>query len=309
MNTKLSTIAAAALTAAVTSTTLLTAGSATAAAHSVRAIPAAVASARTTAANKALVVYVYNQMFNHGNTAVIDRYVTPTYIQHNPTIANGPDALRQLVETLHANNPDSRNVIEHVIAQGDLVLLQTDAGVTATSKGAAIVDVFRVQDGKLAEHWDTIQPVPATTVSGHDMFSTLSRPPTATPGPGADTATSESIVLSYLRDLTGSHDLSAVGRYVSPSLYQHDPTLADGAAATEKAYADLFAAYPGYTATVAKVVAEGDLVAVHAHVQDYPGDLGTSVYEIFRVLHGKIVEHWSDTQNVPATSVNGNSMF
>jgi predicted SnoaL-like aldol condensation-catalyzing enzyme len=305
---KLTTIAAAALAAAVTATTLLTATSA-AAANSVRANPAAVASAGNTAANKALVVYVYNQLFNRGNTSVIDKYVSPDYIQHNPTIANGPDALRQLVETLHASNPDSRNVIEHVIAQGDLVLLQTDAGVTATSKGAAIVDVFRVQNGKLAEHWDTIQPVPATTVSGHDMFSTLSLPATATPGPEADTATNESIVLSYLRDLAGKHDLSAVSRYVSPSLYQHDPTLADGAAATEKAYADLFAEYPDYTATVAKVVAQGDLVAVHTHVQDHPGDLGTSVYEIFRVQHGKIVEHWSDTQNVPATSVNGNSMF
>jgi predicted SnoaL-like aldol condensation-catalyzing enzyme len=88
-----------------------------------------------------------------------------------------------------------------------------------------------------------------------------------------------------------------------------DPALADGAAATEKAYADLFAAYPQYTATVAMVVAQGDLVAVHTHVQDAPGELGTSVYEIFRVQHGKIVEHWSDTQDVPATSVNGNSMF
>jgi predicted SnoaL-like aldol condensation-catalyzing enzyme len=105
------------------------------------------------------------------------------------------------------------------------------------------------------------------------------------------------------------HDLSAVRCYVSPSLYQHDPTLADGAAATEKAYAALFSAHPGYTAKVAKAVAEGDLVAVHTHVQNAPGDLGTSVYEIFRVSHGKIVEHWSVTQNVPATSVNGNSMF
>ena len=87
------------------------------------------------------------------------------------------------------------------------------------------------------------------------------------------------------------------------------PSPLKSAAATEKAYADLFAAYPDYTATVAKVVAEGDLVAVHTHVQDHPGDLGTSVYEIFLVQHGKIVEHWSDTQDVPATSVNGNSMF
>jgi predicted SnoaL-like aldol condensation-catalyzing enzyme len=280
-----------------------------AASNAVPASPVAAASARTTAANKALVTYVYDQLFNHANTSVIDRYVRSDYIQHNPTVANGPDALRQLVETLHANNPDSRNIIEHVVAQDDLVLLQSDAGASATFAGVAIVDVFRVQDGKIAEHWDTIQPVPDTTVSGHDMFSTLSRPATATPSPSANTAGNEAIVLRYLRGLTGKHDLSAVDRYVAPSLYQHDPTIADGAAATRKAYADLFAAYPQYAASVAKVVAEGDFVAVHTHVRDAPGDLGTSVYEIFRVQHSKIVEHWSVTQDVPATSVNGNSMF
>ncbi|MEV7344456.1 nuclear transport factor 2 family protein [Streptomyces sp. NPDC093544] len=74
-----------------------------------------------------------------------------------PTVANGPDALRQLVESPRASNPDGRNVIEHVAALGDLVLLESNAGVSATSKGAAIVDVFRVQDGKIAERWDTIQ--------------------------------------------------------------------------------------------------------------------------------------------------------
>jgi predicted SnoaL-like aldol condensation-catalyzing enzyme len=306
VNVKLATGAVAVLTAAVAS--LMIAGPATAT-DSVRANPAAGVPARTTSANKALVVYVYDQLFNHANTSVIDKYVRSDYIQHNPTVANGPDALRQLVETLHATNPDSRNVIEHVVAQDDLVLLQTLAGASATFPGLAIVDVFRVQDGKIAEHWDTIQPVPGTTVSGHDMFSTLSSPATATPDPRANTAGNESVVLRYLRALTGKHDLSAVDRYVSPSLYQHDPALADGACATRKAYADLFAAYPDYAAAVAKVVAEGDYVAVHTHVQDAPSDLGTSVYEIFRVQHGKIVEHWSDTQDVPTTSVNGNSMF
>jgi predicted SnoaL-like aldol condensation-catalyzing enzyme len=139
------------------------------------------------------------------------------------------------------------------------------------------------------------------------MFSTLSRPATATPAPKADTAGNKSLVLRYLRYLTDKHDLSAVKRYVSPSLHQHDPTLANGAAATTKAYAELFAARSDYAATVAK--AEGDLVAVHTHIQNAPGDLGTSLYEIFRARHGKIVEHWSVTQSVPATSVNGNSMF
>ncbi|MGY5058443.1 nuclear transport factor 2 family protein [Streptomyces sp. 900105755] len=267
-------------------------------------------SARETAANKALVTYVYKQLFTYYDTSVIDKYVSPDYIQHNPNVANGPEALRRLVENLKATaTPGSGSVTTHVIAQGDLVLLQTHAGTSDTFSGIGLVDVFRVEHHKIVEHWDTIQPVPATTANGHDMFGTLTSPQTDAAGPASHTAASERVVRAYVQQLTGRKDVTAVDRYLAPDLVQHDPALADGAAATKQAYTDLFAAHPQYRATVAKVVAEGDLVAVHLHDQNSPSDLGTSVYEIFRVHHGRIVEHWALTQAVPATSVNGNSMF
>ncbi|WP_089100689.1 nuclear transport factor 2 family protein [Streptomyces hyaluromycini] len=300
--------------AAVAAATALATGPATAvsrsAGHPGTGAAAGPVSARETAADKALVTYVYKQLFTYYDTSVIDKYISPDYVQHNPTVANGPEALRQLVENLKATaTPGSGSVTTHVIAQGDLVLLQTNAGASATSKGIVLVDVFRVANHKIVEHWDTIQPVPATTANGHDMFSTLTSPQTDAAGPASHTAASERVVRAYVQQLTGRKDLGAVDRYVSPKLVQHDPALADGAAATKQAYADLFAAHPQYQATVAKVVAEGDLVAVHLHDQNSPSDLGTSVYEIFRVRGGKIVEHWAVTQAVPATSANGNSMF
>ncbi|MFF4314677.1 nuclear transport factor 2 family protein [Streptomyces sp. NPDC001507] len=267
-------------------------------------------SARETAANKALVTYVYKQLFTYYDTSVIDKYVSPDYIQHNPNVANGPEALRRLVENLKATaTPGSGSVTTHVIAQGDLVLLQTHAGTSDTFSGIGLVDVFRVEHHKIVEHWDTIQPVPATTANGHDMFGTLTSPQTDAAGPASHTAASERVVRAYVQQLTGRKDVTAVDRYLAPDLVQHDPALADGAAASKQAYTDLFAAHPQYRATVAKAVAEGDLVAVHLHDQNSPSDLGTSVYEIFRVHHGRIVEHWALTQAVPATSVNGNSMF
>ncbi|MFD4604119.1 nuclear transport factor 2 family protein [Streptomyces sp. NPDC058464] len=300
--------------AAVAAATALATGPATAvsrpAGHPGTGAATGSVSARETAADKALVTYVYKQLFTYYDTSVIDKYVSPDYIQHNPTVANGPEALRRLVENLKATaTPGTGSVTTHVIAQGDLVLLQTHAGTSDTFSGIGLVDVFRVANHKIVEHWDTIQPVPATTANGHDMFATLTAPRTDAAGPASHTAASERVVRAYVRQLTGRKDLGAVDRYVSPKLVQHDPTLADGAAATKQAYADLFAAHPQYQATVAKVVAEGDLVAVHLHDQNTPSDLGTSVYEIFRVRGGKIVEHWAVTQAVPATSANGNSMF
>jgi len=57
---------------------------------------------RQAQANKQLVLYFNDQLFNDDNLSVIDKYVSPDYTQHNPTAANGPDALRQLVIQLHA---------------------------------------------------------------------------------------------------------------------------------------------------------------------------------------------------------------
>lgn len=57
------------------------------------------------------------------------------------------------------------------------------------------------------------------------------------------------------------------------------------------------------------MLADGDLVMLHVHSQDKPGDLGVAVVDIFRVQDGKIAEHWDVIQPVPAKDANGNGMF
>ena len=274
-----------------------------------RSWPAPGHGANVTAADKALVTNVFNQLFNDGNLADIDTYFGPTYTQHNPTVADGTEALRQLVEFVQANFPQFHLEVKRVIAQGDLVLLQSHTALTPGAAGQTTVDIFRVANGRIVEHWDNLQDVPATTVSGHDLFSTLSSPETTSTGPESATGSSERLVTRYFTAVTKYHRTSAIGRFVAPNLYQHDPNIADGAAATRKYYANLFSADPQATYTVARVIAEGDLVAVHSHLRKTSTDLGESVVDIYRVEHGKIVEHWDNTQAVPATAANSNTMF
>jgi predicted SnoaL-like aldol condensation-catalyzing enzyme len=262
-----------------------------------------------TAANKALVTYFYDQLFNKGDLSVIDRYVSPGYIQHNPTVADGPEALRTLIVNRKAATPQAQNTVERVVAQGDLVLIQSNGQNTPGTTGIEVVDVFRVSGGKIVEHWDTLQPVPASTASGNDLFSTLSRPQTSATGPAVLTQSSERTVSAYFAGLNQGHDLTAVDRYVSKTLYQHDPSLADGSAAVKAAYAARFAAFPESIVSSELVVGQGDLVSVRYHYQSSAADLGQAVTEIFRVRDGRIVEHWAAAQPVPATSANGNTMF
>ncbi|MDX6584789.1 MAG: hypothetical protein QOI10_3973 [Solirubrobacterales bacterium] len=131
-----------------------------------------------TAANKALVTYFYEQLFNQGNLSVIDAYVSPTYIQHNPFVADGPEPLRALITRQKQTNPQQHNTVSQVIAQGDLVLVHSISRPTPDALGTEVVDVFRVSKGKLVEHWDTLQPVSATPAPPFhkDPHSIVSKP-------------------------------------------------------------------------------------------------------------------------------------
>jgi predicted SnoaL-like aldol condensation-catalyzing enzyme len=207
---------------------------------------------RQAAANKALVVYFQDQLWNDGNLSVIDKYVSPGYVQHNPTAGNGPDPLRQLVTEVRSAFPQLHITIVRAVAEGDLVVLQENGASVPGGPGQANFDMYRVENGKVVEHWDVLQNEPASTVSGNDMLSQLSTP-SGNAAPAAVTARDKGIALDYVTSLMQDHDLSAIGQYVAPSLYQHDPTLANGSAALEQSYSSLFAQYPSFNVHVAQV--------------------------------------------------------
>ena len=94
-----------------------------------------------------------------------------TYIQHNPNVNNGRQAFIDFFEPYFASHPDLLpSEIKRVVAEGNLVILHVHSRQTKTDRGYAVMDIFRVESGKIVEHWDTMQPVPEKTVSGNSMF-------------------------------------------------------------------------------------------------------------------------------------------
>jgi predicted SnoaL-like aldol condensation-catalyzing enzyme len=119
-------------------------------------------------ANKALVSEVMEAVFIRRDASAVEKYFSSTYVQHNPIIPNGRDAIPGLIAGLAK---DFRYEPGMIVAQGDLVMIHgryTGWG----PKPMIAVDVFRISDGKLVEHWDVMQEeVPASkTVSGNGMF-------------------------------------------------------------------------------------------------------------------------------------------
>ena len=127
------------------------------------------AASATAAANKKLVVDFYRVVFIEKRVVEgFERYVAPGYIQHNPLLASGRDAAVKFLTPRITR--DSISDIKRVIAEGDLVVLHVHSRNNLTDRGRAVVDIFRVADGKIIEHWDVIQAVPAKAENPNTMF-------------------------------------------------------------------------------------------------------------------------------------------
>ena len=122
--------------------------------------------------NKAVVLGFYEMAFNqHKLQEAVDTYIGSEYIQHNPTVPDGTQAFIDTFTPYVKANPESRNHVKQVVAEGDLVVLHSLGQRNPQDRGTALVDIFRVDsNGKIVEHWDVIQPVPDKTASGNGMF-------------------------------------------------------------------------------------------------------------------------------------------
>jgi predicted SnoaL-like aldol condensation-catalyzing enzyme len=121
-------------------------------------------------ANKKIVVDFYEKGLNQKDYDAAAKYFGPRYVQHNPGAANGPEGFKRLVGLLKEKFPNSHGEIKRVIAEGDLVVLHVHSKREPTDRGRAIVDIFKVENGKIVEHWDVIQDIPEKSANDNTMF-------------------------------------------------------------------------------------------------------------------------------------------
>jgi predicted SnoaL-like aldol condensation-catalyzing enzyme len=122
---------------------------------------------------KRIVVDYYTTSFAGDPEKAAADYLVPGYIQHNPTVADGPDEFIRGVHLLRNQYPNMRLDIKRVIAEGDLVATHSYVDFepdNPENRGGAFMDFFRLEDGKIVEHWDVIQEVPETSANTNGMF-------------------------------------------------------------------------------------------------------------------------------------------
>lgn len=97
--------------------------------------------------------------------------------------------------------------------------------------------------------------------------------------------------------------------WVDPGYVQHNPMAATGREAAIAFLEPFFAGHPDIRYSIARVIADGNLVAIHSHGVFSPGDRGIAVVDILRIEGCKVMEHWDVVQAVPEKAANSNGMF
>ena len=235
-----------------------------------------------------------------GDTTFIKENVATDYIQHNPVAPDGQAGLLGFVEYLGSlDTPVEINPVR-VLTDGDLVVVHSKYQLDGAK---AVFDLFRVNDGKIVEHWDAIQDIPAETASGRTM----------TDGPTKivdreKTAANKALVTNFVTDILVKGEGDKLPNYIGEMYHQHNPNVADGLEGLGNFIGYLTENNISFSyGKIHNIVAEGNFVFTQSE-----GDFGgnpTAFYDLFRVENNEIVEHWDVVQQIPTEFAHNNGMF
>ena len=121
-------------------------------------------------ANRKIVLDFYEKGLNQKDADAAIAYMGNRYVQHNPNAADGPEGLRKFIAFLREKFPNSRSEIKRSFVDGDYVILHVHAVREPGTRGSAIVDIFKLENGKIVEHWDVVQPIPENPANSNTMF-------------------------------------------------------------------------------------------------------------------------------------------
>ena len=121
-------------------------------------------------ANRTVVLAFYEKGLNQKDADAALAHVGDRYVQHNPNAADGPDGFRKFIGFLREKFPNSHSEIKRSFVDGDYVTLHVHAVREPGTRGNAIVDIFKLENGKIVEHWDVAQDIPEKMPHNNGMF-------------------------------------------------------------------------------------------------------------------------------------------
>jgi predicted SnoaL-like aldol condensation-catalyzing enzyme len=120
--------------------------------------------------NLRIATEMYERVLFPFDASLVDRYIAPDYRQHSALAPDGRDALKAFLVQARADYPQARTEIKRSFADGDHVIFHVHVVLEPETPGYAVADIFRLEGGLIAEHWDVIQPAAATAPHANGIF-------------------------------------------------------------------------------------------------------------------------------------------
>ena len=240
-----------------------------------------------------------------GDTTVAEEVLTDGYIQHNLAFGTGKGAFIDAVNGL-AGAPVKTTVNNiRAFEDGNYVVLHTIYNFAGAGEQVGF-DVFRFEDGKIAEHWDNLLEIKNPNPSGHTQTDGTTEIKDLD-----KTEENKKVVAGFVGDVLRGENPGNLQNYYDGNNYiQHNPDIADGLDGLGAALQSM--AEQGIKMVYNKthfVVGQGNFVL--AASEGSFADVPTTYYDLFRVENGKIAEHWDAMERLAdrATWKNENGKF
>lgn len=121
-------------------------------------------------ANRRLVLEVYERVLKPLDSSRVDDFFVPEYLQHNPLAESGAAGLKKFLDWARATSPDATHDVKRIFVDGDHVVAHVHVVINPGDLGNAVVDIFRIENGRIAEHWDVAQSITPGAANRNGMF-------------------------------------------------------------------------------------------------------------------------------------------
>jgi predicted SnoaL-like aldol condensation-catalyzing enzyme len=264
------------------------------------------------AANKRMVFDLWRTVVNAGQVEAADDMLAEDYIQHSPVLPTGRKAFKQIFSAVPRREVPVlvEPPLVASIGEGNLVVMSLLERVAATADSPAFItthfNLFRIEDGRLAEHWHSVRTPPGANVPLPENGGP--RPVTGASGAAQEAllaasqpqlARNKRLVFDMWRTLVEAGAEEQAADFFAAGFIDHSPAGASGLGGVQSRFAARADAtlQPWIRAPMVAVVAEGDLVAmVTMQELPHPVHAGRSYtvtwFNQFRITDGRIVEHW-----------------